>query len=190
MMLKYNGTRWHKCDFHLHTTASDCFEDKSVTAEAFVERIIEQGLKCIAITDHNTGAGIKAIQDASIGKDLTVFPGVEITCDTSKVHLLILFDVNRTSTDVEDFLIACEIKIENFGKKDTHTSKSILEISEIAHNNSCLIIPAHIDEYNGLGDISYAILQKFFKLEYINAVQIIHKEFLDTTVKRTLKLCS
>lgn len=117
--MKYNGTRWHKCDFHLHTTASDCFEDKSVTAEAFVERVIEQGLNCIAITDHNTGAGIKAIQDAALGKDLTIFPGVEITCDTSKVHLLILFDVNKTSTDVEDFLLACDIKRENFGKKDT-----------------------------------------------------------------------
>lgn len=178
--MKYNGTRWHKCDFHLHTTASDCFYDKSVTAEVFVEKVIEQGLNCIAITDHNTAAGIKAIQDASIGKDLTVFPGVEITCDTSKVHLLILFDVNKTSTDVEDFLIACEIKRENFGKKEAYSSKSILDISELANTHNCLIIPAHIDEYNGLGDISHAILKQFLELEYINAVQIVHKEFLDT----------
>lgn len=180
--MKYNGTRWHKCDFHLHTTASDCFYDKSVTAEMFVEKVIEQGLNCIAITDHNTAAGIKAIQDASIGKDLTVFPGVEITCDTSKVHLLILFDVNKTSTDVEDFLIACEIKRENFGKKEAYSSKSILEISDIANTHSCLIIPAHIDEYNGLGDISNAILKQFLELEYINAVQIVHKELLDPSL--------
>ncbi|MFK5976718.1 MAG: PHP domain-containing protein [Sulfurovum sp.] len=180
--MKYNGTRWHKCDFHLHTTASDCFEDKNVTAKQWVDRAIEQGLNCVAITDHNTGGGIDAIQEVARDTNLTIFPAVEITCDTSKVHLLILFDIDKTSTDVEDFLISCDIERDDFGKQDTFTSKSILEISEIANNKSCLIIPAHIDEYNGLGDISYAILQQFFKLEYINAVQIVHKEFLDTTL--------
>ena len=94
-LIKYNGTRWHKCDFHLHTIASDCFEDKSVNADAWVARAIEQGLNCVAITDHNTGSGINAIQDAAKDTELTVFPGVEITCDTSKVHLLILFDVRK-----------------------------------------------------------------------------------------------
>lgn len=180
--MKYNGTRWHKCDFHLHTTASDCFFDKSVTPEDWVAKVIEVGLNCVAITDHNTGAGINDIQNAAKDTNLTIFPGVEITCDTSKVHLLILFNIDKKSTDIEDFLISCDIKRENFGKKDAHTSKTILEISKIANDNSCLIIPAHIDGYSGLGDISYSILQKFFKLEYINAVQMIHKEFLDTSL--------
>ena len=84
-------------DLHLHTIASKCFQDETVTPEQWVDRAIEQGLNCVAITDHNTGTNVDAIKDAARGKNLTVFPGVEITCDTAKVHLLILFDVTKTS---------------------------------------------------------------------------------------------
>ena len=53
--VEYKGTRWFKCDFHLHTTASDCFQDKAITPDQWVDRAIEVGLNCVAITDHNTG---------------------------------------------------------------------------------------------------------------------------------------
>lgn len=52
------GNRWYKCDLHIHTIASQCFRDRSVTAEQWVNRCIEQGLDCVAITDHNTGNSI------------------------------------------------------------------------------------------------------------------------------------
>lgn len=181
-MIKYTGTRWHKCDFHLHTIASDCFEDKSINADAWVSKAIEKELNCVAVTDHNTAAGIDEMIQAAKDTNLTVFPGVEITCDTSKVHLLILFNVDKRSKDVEDFLITCGINRADFGRKDAYSTKSILEIAKTANEQGCLIIPAHIDEYNGLGDISNAILRDFFALEYINAVQIIHNEFLDTAL--------
>lgn len=84
-MISYKGTRWYKCDLHLHTVASKCFQDQTVTAEQWVDRAIEQGLNCVAITDHNTGASIDAFKEAAKDKNLTVFPGVEITCDSAKV---------------------------------------------------------------------------------------------------------
>ena len=91
-MKNYPGTRWYKCDLHLHTMASECFEDKTVTPEQWIARAVEQGLDCIAVTDHNTGAGIDAVIEAAKDQPITVFPGVEITCDSSKVHLLVIFD--------------------------------------------------------------------------------------------------
>src|SRR4051812_40422892 len=103
MEINYKGTRWFKCDLHLHTPASKCFQDQSVTPEQWVNRAIEQGLNCVAVTDHNTGGNIDLIKTAAIGKSITVFPGVEITCDTSKIHLLVLFDVTKNSNDVNDF---------------------------------------------------------------------------------------
>ena len=42
--ITYKGTRWYKCDLHLHTTASLCFQDREVTPEQWVNRAIEQGL--------------------------------------------------------------------------------------------------------------------------------------------------
>lgn len=101
--ITYKGTRWYKCDLHLHTIASQCFQDRQVTADQWVKRAIEQGLDCVAVTDHNTGISIDAIKQAAEGTGLTVFPGVEITCDPSKVHLLIIFDVSKTSADIRDF---------------------------------------------------------------------------------------
>jgi len=177
--MSYKGTKWYKCDFHLHTTTSKCFQDQSVTAEQWVQKAIEQGLDCVAVTDHNTGTGIDAIKEAAKGTKLTVFSGVEITCDTSKIHLLILFDVTKSSEDVRDFLVKCEIPRDHFGEQLAFTSKNIFDVAEIAHKENCLIIPAHIDEYNGLCSTSHAILKKFYELEYVNAVHVVHKVFFD-----------
>lgn len=69
----YKGTRWFKCDLHLHTIASNCFEEQEITAKEWVERAIELGLDCVAVTDHDTNAGIDDIKIASEGTGLTVF---------------------------------------------------------------------------------------------------------------------
>ena len=79
MNISFKGTRWFKCDLHLHSPASKCFEDKTVTPEQWVEKAIEKGLQCVAVTDHNSGEWIDKIKLAAQDKDLFVFPGVEIT---------------------------------------------------------------------------------------------------------------
>jgi len=177
-MIGYPGTRWYKCDFHLHSAASECFEDKTVTPEQWVARAIEQGLDCVAVTDHDTDAGIDDIIAAANDLPLTVFPGVEITCDSSKVHLLVIFDKDKRAQDVGDFLIECGIKREDFGGKDTHSSLRIRDIIEKARAADCLVIPAHVDQFSGLCEVSYATIQDVYKIPDINAVQITHQEFL------------
>ena len=82
------GTRWHKTDLHLHTASSACYAGE-YTAKGLVDRALEQGLSCIAVTDHNTGAGIDAVKEAAKDTGLTVFPGVEVTCSDAKVHMLL-----------------------------------------------------------------------------------------------------
>ena len=181
MDVKY-GLKWYKCDFHLHSIGSECFEDKTITAKEWVEEAIEKDLDCIAITDHNTGVSIDEIKKEAENKSLIIFPAVEITCDTSKIHLLILFDVDKSSEDVNDFLIKCDIDRSKFGKQDAYTSKSVLEVAKIADANGCLIIPAHIDEFNGLGSLSSDVLKEFLSLPYINAVQFVHEKFLESSL--------
>ncbi len=182
-MIDYKGTRWYKCDLHLHTIGSKCFEDNTVSPEQWVDRAIEQGINCVAITDHNTGVSVDAIKKVAKDKNLTVFPGVEITCDSAKVHLLVLFDVTKTSADIRDFLVRADIKADDFGKQTASTVKSIFDIADLANKDGAIVIPAHIDEYNGLGDVSVENLKKFFSNQNINAVQIVHKEFLDKTMQ-------
>lgn len=107
MDIQYRGSQWFKCDLHLHTPASQCFIDKMVTAEQWVQASINAGLQCVAVTDHNSAGLIDEIKVATMDTGLVVFPGVEITCDTSKIHLLVLFDLDKTKQDVEDFLLVC-----------------------------------------------------------------------------------
>ena len=185
MEIKYKGTKWFKCDLHLHTPASKCFQDQGVTAAQWVEKAIEQGLDCVAVTDHNTGEMIEAIKAEAAGKNLTVFPGVEITCDSSKVHLLVLFDINKGSIEVGDFLVKCNVERQMFGEQNANTIKSIFEVIKIANEVGALVIPAHIDEYNGLGSASVDVLEQFYGDVTINAVQVIHKEFLNPALQRS-----
>lgn len=172
-MMNYTGNRWYKCDFHLHTPASKCFEDKKVTPEQWINKAIEAKLDCIAVTDHNTADWIDKIKEAAQGKNITVFPGVEITCDTSKVHILAIFDENSTSENVKYLLSNCGIKPEQYAKPDTHSDCSINDIIEKIHDAGALAISAHIDSaFSGLGNIAHNVLKEFLSSEHLDAVQI------------------
>lgn len=182
-MINYKGTRWYKCDFHLHTPASKCFKDQSVTPEQWINRIKELHLNCVAVTDHNTGEWIDRLKPLAQAEGIVLFPGVEITCDTSKIHLLIIFNTDKGTQDVNDFLIRCGIKREDFATKDGYSLRTIFDIAKIANECNAIVIPAHIDEYNGLGiQASREAVDQFFNLEYINAVQFVHKEYLQSGI--------
>lgn len=182
-MIQYKGARWYKCDFHLHTPASLCFKDQTVTPEQWVNRVKELHLDCVAITDHNTGDWIDRVKAAAKIEDITVFPGVEITCDTSKIHLLVIFDTNKNTQYVNDFLISCGISRDDFAKPEAHSFKTVMEIAEMANKIDAIVIPAHIDEFNGLGTLaSKNVIEDLFNLDYINAVQFVHKEYLQSNI--------
>ena len=40
-MQNNKGLKWYKCDFHLHTVGSECFEDKTITAKEFTKSILK-----------------------------------------------------------------------------------------------------------------------------------------------------
>lgn len=178
MAIEYVGTRWHKCDLHLHTPASKCFKDKSITPEQWVQEALDKGLSCVAVTDHNTNQWISQIQEASRGTELTVFPGVEITCSDAKVHLLIIFGTDKTAQDIYNFLLLAGIESDVFGEQEAHANKTITEIAELAHERGAIVIPAHVDEYNGLSQVGDKTLNDFLDLPFVNAVQVVHEDFL------------
>ena len=188
-MMDFKGAKWQKCDFHLHTPASKCFRDRQVTAEQWVDKCIEQQLDCVAVTDHNTGAWVDAIKEAAKDKKLTIFPGVELTCDTSKVHILVLFDIDKTTQDVEDFIIKCGIERKNFASSDAYSPKSCKEIIQLAHDSGGLAIPAHIDEFNGLGLLSKKVISELFSLDIVNGAQFVFAEFSKTKTSIDDALC-
>lgn len=64
-----------KADLHIHTTASD----GKLTPARVVEYVLQTDLDVIAITDHDTMAGVGEAREAARGSRLTVLPGVEIS---------------------------------------------------------------------------------------------------------------
>jgi predicted metal-dependent phosphoesterase TrpH len=73
-------------DLHVHTTASD----GSLTPREVVRRAKALGLKAIAVTDHDTVAGVEEALEEGILCGLEVIPGIEISVDVTKgtCHLL------------------------------------------------------------------------------------------------------
>ncbi|WP_026831371.1 TrlF family AAA-like ATPase [Exiguobacterium antarcticum] len=182
------GLKWYKTDLHLHTVTSPCFSDAQSSPEDWVKRCLEQNLNCVAVTDHNNGDGIDIIKSVA-GDRLVVFPGVEVTCDTSKIHVLVLFDPKHGSSYVNEFLVKLDIYQEDRGKTTTSTNKSIFEVAKIASERNGVVIPAHIDQFAGLGSLSYEAKNNILNDVNIQAVQIVHdflyKEDLNDNLLRS-----
>jgi predicted metal-dependent phosphoesterase TrpH len=72
-------------ELHAHTTASD----GTFSPEQAVERALALDLEALAITDHDTMAGVAEARRRA-GRRMEIVPGVEISCesDGAPVHLL------------------------------------------------------------------------------------------------------
>jgi len=83
-------------DLHVHTTASD----GSLSPSEVVRRAKTLGLKAIAITDHDTVAGVEEALKEGESYKVEVIPGIELSVDVSKgtSHLLGYFIDFRDET--------------------------------------------------------------------------------------------
>ena len=178
--MKRPAPPWYKCDFHVNTTQSSCFSDQKATAGQWIQAALDAGLQCIAVTDHNEYRKIDEIKAAAAGKDIAVFPGTEISCSNPKIHVLVLFDVDRHGKDIQAFLEKCDVHGAG-GGSSRGTGKSIFEVCEIARTFDCLVIPAHIDDFHGLSSMTHDQLVRLLDKKYIDAVQIDNQDIWGET---------
>lgn len=168
------GTRWYKCDFHIHSRLSKCFKDQKVTNEQWIKMVKCKGLDCVAITDHNDYRAIDDIKQLGNENHVIVFPGVEITCDSVKIHMLILFDPKKTGSDVCNFLTSCGIEGENLGGS-AGTEKSVIDVCTEAKRRGAIVIAAHIDEFASISSMSPDKVNNILNHKFIDAVQVVNK---------------
>ena len=75
----------HQADLHIHTTASDGV----LAPSQVVFRARERGLTCLAISDHDTVAGIVEAQRAAAQVEIRLIPAVELsTGGEQEIHIL------------------------------------------------------------------------------------------------------
>lgn len=158
------SAKWWKFDFHNHTPASDDYgkgpdqaQHKQISHKDWLLNYMRQGIDCVAVTDHNSGAWIDplkqalqelAFEDHPDYRPLYLFPGVEITVQGS-IHILAIFGTDKTTSDIDSLLGAVRYRATK-GKSDGCSECSAVEvINEIARSGG-LAIPAHVDQANGL----------------------------------------
>jgi len=73
-------------DLHCHST----FSDGSLTPEHLVDEGLQAGLSALALTDHDTVAGLPRFMAAGADKPIRPVPGVELSVDCSSgvMHML------------------------------------------------------------------------------------------------------
>lgn len=89
-------------DLHTHTTESD----GSFTPEELILEAKRVGLSAIAITDHDSIAGIKKAAPIAAAQDIELIPGIELSTDYNgkEVHVVGLF------IDIENEYFLSKIK--------------------------------------------------------------------------------
>lgn len=160
----YPGARWWKFDFHTHTPASKdtpwhdlIGKQGELTPEQWLQRYMDAGIDCVAVTDHNSGAWVDTLKTAYENmrlantpdfRELHLFPGVEISVNGG-FHLLVLFEKGKTTADIDSLLG----KVDYAGTKgdsDGVTRKSPIEVIQAVIDDDGIPLPAHADDTKGL----------------------------------------
>ena len=179
------GAKWWKFDFHTHTPASGDyargqFDPKQITPRKWLERYLEHGIQCVAVTDHNTTQWLSLlITEAQIlreeGQIIYVFPGIEITAN-GNIHILGIFDPSCSPEHVAGLIGAVK---GTAGQIDTPCESSPIQVIEEIHRLGGLAIPAHVDL--GAGAFGIDSWQTYTALiDSSDAVEIIFPERFET----------
>ena len=117
--------------------------DTTFTPEAIVSKAVSEGLKIIAITDHNEITNVPAALSAAKGKDIVVIPGVELS--TPQGHLLVYFE---TLEGLQSFYGKLQFAERGSGRSRCQTAMlDCLNNTEALRGTAVL---AHVDGDGGL----------------------------------------
>ncbi|GET47003.1 hypothetical protein RCZ01_23050 [Capnocytophaga felis] len=90
------GSEWRKWDLHFHTPSSYDYEDKGITNQQIIDKLYENKISVVAITDHHIIdiERIRELQQLGSEKGITVLPGIEFLADArgkEPIHFIAIF---------------------------------------------------------------------------------------------------
>jgi PHP family Zn ribbon phosphoesterase len=216
-IIKQNtGAEFIKVDLHIHTPASGDAQAKNKynfkfdianipaslekareLAEKIVNRVVQQEIGLIAVTDHNSPSDTDplnptnswyallrdVVKDKEKDKELTVLPGVEISTDD--VHILVILDPREDEPPVymthriNSLLQDCQFSLEEYGDYTATGMSSIFDVLEYVEDlgTNCVVIPAHIDGGNkALLDVYKKpsnVYEKLLNHPNLNVVEVV-----------------
>jgi hypothetical protein len=168
--------KWHLIDLHIHTPASNDYQEPEVSFLDILQRSDERGLEIIALTDHNTVAGYRNMKEEvdqlelleKLGriadqekktlqeyrrllKKILVLPGFEFTA-TFGFHVLAIFPPEMTVREMEYLLMQMNIPPDQIdvGSSTVGSTIDVLTAYRLIDEAGGLVIAAHANSSNGV----------------------------------------
>ncbi|MFP4322383.1 MAG: RNA-binding domain-containing protein [Anaerolineales bacterium] len=167
---------WYKIDLHLHTPASQDYQEENVSYLDILRQAEIRGLDIIALTDHNTVRGYSTMLD-EIDKlsylekleraepdenrrlqeyrrlldKILVLPGFEFTA-TFGFHVLGIFPPETSVRELEHILLSLHIPPDalEHGSSIVGASSDVLTAYHLIREAGGLVIPAHVNSAHGV----------------------------------------
>ncbi|MDE0199557.1 MAG: putative DNA binding domain-containing protein [Caldilineaceae bacterium] len=168
--------RWFKADLHTHTPASNDYEEPGITYLQWLTTARERGLDIVAITDHNTVAGVAAIrreiewltrlkeenrltteersnleQWLQLANEIVILPGFEFTA-TFGFHILAIYPPETSVRKLEHTLLRLNVPEDRLlvGSTETGASTDVTSAYETIVDSGGIAIAAHANSTNGV----------------------------------------
>lgn len=168
--------QWYRVDLHLHTPASEDYAEPKVTFLEFLQKAESKGLDIIAITDHNTVAGYRALlqeieelallerlqrlridekrrleEYRRLMKKILVLPGFEFTT-TFGFHVLGIFSERTSVRELEHVLMELNVPVGllDRGATEVGATTDPLTAYRVIAQHGGLVIAAHANSAHGV----------------------------------------
>lgn len=169
--------KWYKIDFHTHTPESNCFPDKSVTPDVWLQAAKDSGLNAVVVTDHNSVGFISKLEEMKHKFEeknkFKIFYGIELCVSAAFTHILIIFDDKMSVTDIEDAVISClGLKRSEWANTEMNVSEDKLKKLCNEYGNRVFVIPAHFASNKGLGKCNINAIKKYQEFLKFSAVEV------------------
>ncbi len=172
---------WRRMDLHVHTPASSCYDQADATYLQILQKAEERELDIIAITDHNTVAGIAALRARigelellenlkriesnerkelqeyrRLGQKSLVLPGFEFTA-TLGFHILGIFAPETSTRELEHILLDLKIPAEKLdaGSSEVGATIDVLTAYRVISEAGGIVIAAHANSTHGVAMRGY-----------------------------------
>lgn len=178
MNKKQNSTKshWYNIDLHLHTPASTDYQQPEFTMLDILKKADEKNLDVIAITDHNTIAGFRKMEEEisnletllqlkrilphekqkldeyeRLKSKILVLPGFEFTA-TFGFHILAIFPPDKPIREIEHLLLSLKIPADvlDDGAQNVGATTEVISAYQQINEAGGLVIAAHANSSNGV----------------------------------------
>ena len=199
------GTRkWYSVDMHIHTPASTDYQEMNVEFIDILKQAEIKELSVIAITDHNTVAGYRKLQEEieqlktlkqlkrilpeeeeklkdfdRLLEKILILPGFEFTA-TFGFHILGIFPPDKPVREIEYLLLALNVPsdILDDGSPTIGSSSDVLKAYQVISDAGGMAIAAHANSNNGIAMRGFPIGGQT-KISYTQDANLLALEVTD-----------